>query len=316
MIEVSISCVTFNHEKFILDTLIGIDKQITDFEFELNICDDGSKDRTLEIVKEFNFKNEKLHVNIIENDTNLGSMMNFKKSMELSKGKYIAICAGDDYWLDEKKLQKQFDIMEEDDFCTICFHDCYKVDDNKNILGNWNYTERCLNKKVSLDDLFNFEKPVFIPYVPSYFLRKSAILPLPSFFVECFAEDMVYICLSLDKGYGICLNEKMAAYRKNNASVTSEWRNSKEKFMKVQKNAINTYRLLDEYTCNRHHKLFTKEINKVYIVNGLISHKLKFFINKNNIILISKYLKLIDYKTILKYWTPNCIIKSLRRCKL
>lgn len=312
MIKVSVSCVTYNHEKYILNTLYGFNDQITNFDFEVNICDDGSKDKTVDIIRKFKVTNPRLKINLYVNDFTLGPMKNFEKSMNLSSGEYIAICAGDDYWCDPYKLQNQFNIMEENKECSFCFHNCYKVDENNNKIGEWTHTPKCINEKINIEKLFSFEKNFFIPYVPSYFFRKKLILPLPNEFENCFAEDLVYVCIALDKGYGICLEEKMASYRVSPTSVTAEWRMNKEKSLNMQLKAIYTYEFLNRYTEFRHEFIFNKEIKKVrleYLMNKL---GLKVFFNKEGLSLFIHYAKYLRKRSILKYIFP-CIGKNYKR---
>lgn len=51
------------------------------------------------------------------------------------KGKYVAQCEGDDYWCDEKKLQKQVDYMEKHPECSYCFCNSYNVNLKSEIIG-------------------------------------------------------------------------------------------------------------------------------------------------------------------------------------
>lgn len=120
---VSISCTTYNHEKYIADSIEGFLMQKTDFPFEILIHDDASTDRTAEIVRSYEKKYPDIIKPIyqIENQHSQGnrvSWFNFKRA----KGKFIAICEGDDYWTDPYKLQKQVDIMERNPTSNICFH--------------------------------------------------------------------------------------------------------------------------------------------------------------------------------------------------
>jgi hypothetical protein len=102
----SISCLAYNHEKYIEDTLEGFLIQKTDFPFEIVIHDDASTDNTANIIREY----EALYPNIIkpiyqnENQFSKGinnsAMYNFPRL----RGKYVAICEGDDYWTDSNKL--------------------------------------------------------------------------------------------------------------------------------------------------------------------------------------------------------------------
>lgn len=124
---VSIIMITYGHEKFILKAIEGITIQITSFPIELIIADDCSPDRTQKIVlsslKE-NVLPENIRIEYTRHTINKGPNANFVWAAEQAKGKYIAICEGDDYWTDPLKLQKQVEILEQNlDYglsCTAC----------------------------------------------------------------------------------------------------------------------------------------------------------------------------------------------------
>jgi glycosyltransferase involved in cell wall biosynthesis len=117
----SICCITYNHEKFIEQTIEGFLMQQTDFPFEIVIHDDASSDDTATIVKRFADENpNKIRATIWS--TNKGMMLNFSGCMQDCCGKYIALCEGDDYWIDPYKLQKQVDFLEANEDYAICFH--------------------------------------------------------------------------------------------------------------------------------------------------------------------------------------------------
>lgn len=108
---VSVCMITYNHEKFISEAIEGVLMQKTNFPIELIIGEDCSTDNTRKIVKEY----EKKYPEIIVAQypqTNLGMMKNFTSVLQSARGKYIALCEGDDYWTDPLKLQKQVDFLE------------------------------------------------------------------------------------------------------------------------------------------------------------------------------------------------------------
>jgi len=108
----TVCVISYNQERFIQQTLDSILSQKTDFRFELLISDDASKDNTQKIIKEYELQ----YPNVIRNisrSKNVGSQKNFYSTMEEAKGKYIALCEGDDYWIDSNKLQKQVTFLEE-----------------------------------------------------------------------------------------------------------------------------------------------------------------------------------------------------------
>ena len=110
---VSISCITYNHEKYIRDCLDGFMMQKTDFPFEILIHDDASTDRTADIIREYekNFPNIIKPIYQTENQFSKGLMIGETFNFPRAQGDYIAICEGDDYWNSPDKLQKQIDMF-------------------------------------------------------------------------------------------------------------------------------------------------------------------------------------------------------------
>ena len=121
---VSILCVTYNHAAFIRSCLEGFVKQKCDFDFEVLIHDDASTDGTQEIIKEY-WKNYPEIIKPILQTENQWSKkaggMNLRFNYPRATGKYIALCDGDDFWIDEQKLQKQVTFLENNpDFSLVC----------------------------------------------------------------------------------------------------------------------------------------------------------------------------------------------------
>jgi glycosyltransferase involved in cell wall biosynthesis len=111
----SIICFAFNHEKFIKHALEGFVTQKTNFPFEIVIHDDASTDKTADIIREYEAKYPDLFKPIFQkiNQFSLEKGRVTKICYAAAKGKYIAICEGDDYWTDPLKLQKQVVFLEK-----------------------------------------------------------------------------------------------------------------------------------------------------------------------------------------------------------
>ena len=108
---VSVCCVTYNHADFIKQTLEGFVTQKTNFPFEVIIADDCSTDGQQDIIKEYAKKYPDI-IKPIFHSHNTGSYQNLLDAASACKGKYVAMCDGDDYWTDENKLQKQADFID------------------------------------------------------------------------------------------------------------------------------------------------------------------------------------------------------------
>lgn len=109
----SICCQTYNHKDYIEQAIEGFLMQQTDFHFEILLRDDASNDGTQEIVEAYAAKYpEKINPLIYSENQFQKGISPFRDNVKRAKGKYIAICEGDDYWTDPLKLQKQVDFME------------------------------------------------------------------------------------------------------------------------------------------------------------------------------------------------------------
>lgn len=118
---VSVHMITYNHEPYIRQAIEGVMMQQTDFEFELVIGEDCSRDKTREICFEYQRKHpDKIRVLWWhENVSKLGG--NDVRVTLHCRGDFIAFCEGDDYWIDPLKLQKQVDAMRDNPNVAFCF---------------------------------------------------------------------------------------------------------------------------------------------------------------------------------------------------
>lgn len=122
--KVSVVTITYGHEKYITETMDGVLMQNYPGEIELIIANDNSPDHTDEIVKNY-LSQKTIPKNVIikytKHETNKGMMPNFIWALQQAKGKYIALCEGDDYWTDPLKLQKQVDFLEKNEGYSMVF---------------------------------------------------------------------------------------------------------------------------------------------------------------------------------------------------
>ena len=106
-IMVSICCLTYNQEAYVRQALEGFVGQKTSFSYEILIHDDASTDRTAKIIREYALLYPDRVKPILQTEnqyakglTNVSGTYNFPRA----KGRYIAMCEGDDYWTDPYKL--------------------------------------------------------------------------------------------------------------------------------------------------------------------------------------------------------------------
>ena len=131
---VSILMPAYNHEKYISQAIESVLAQKTNYPYELLIHDDCSTDSTLTIAQNYATKFPD-KIKLFTEKENQGLMKSYKRLIEQSNGKYLAILESDDYWLDENKLQIQIDFLESNSDYGIVAGDIISIDENGNIIA-------------------------------------------------------------------------------------------------------------------------------------------------------------------------------------
>lgn len=146
--------VTFNHKRFIAQTIESIVHQKTEFPFKVFIGDDCSTDGTREICLQYKEAYPDL-IELVFNSVNhmQQNSANVYKACFSSGARYTAMCEGDDYWNDPYKLQKQIGFLETHETYVGCFHNTeerYQDDDTK---ASWLYCGYPGGRDISFDDM-------------------------------------------------------------------------------------------------------------------------------------------------------------------
>ncbi len=210
---VSVLVTTYQQEKYIAQCLDGLLKQKTNFDFEIIIGEDESTDNTREICKQYAEEHQdkiRLYLRdrkdsaIYDESGKFIKSINYFLTHKSSKGKYIAICEGDDYWTDPLKLQKQVDFLEKNEDYSICFHNVEVLEGDKIIGEIENYDKQ----DYTIEDLLqgNFIANVSV-------MRRNIIKELPGWVYECKAGDYALHILYSTCGKIHYVNENMAVYR-------------------------------------------------------------------------------------------------------
>lgn len=214
-IVVSICCLTFNHELYINQTLDSLLFQKTNFPFEIVIHDDASTDKTATIIKEYVEKYPSVFNPLFQTKNQKSiykSGMNPRFNFPRAKGKYIAICEGDDYWTDPYKLQKQVDFLEKNPDFNICFTRTELLKNNQ--LEQHKIPEK-ENGIYTFDDLLLHEN--FIATASVMF--RNNFNKIPDWFSTLPHGDMaVYLIVGRDTKIK-CLQDTTAVYRIHKSGV-------------------------------------------------------------------------------------------------
>ncbi len=134
--DISVLCITYNHEKYIGKALDGFLMQRGDFEYEILVHDDASSDGTVNILKEYKEKYPGKITLILQKENQYSKGINILRTYfyPLIRGKYIAFCEGDDFWIYDGKLQKQYELMEANPNISLCYHNALIYQKESDIL--------------------------------------------------------------------------------------------------------------------------------------------------------------------------------------
>lgn len=223
---VSVSVVTYQHAPYILDCLNGILMQKTSFPFEIIIGEDESTDGTRALCTDYAEKHPD-KVRLFLRDRKLSQLYNengnfitkFNTFWNIlsAKGKYIALCDGDDYWTDPFKLQKQVEFLEDNEEYVLCFHDSKEVDKENKVISR----SRLGNKWYDYSKDFMLGGP-FIPDNTVMFRNIFDNFPVPEFLFKAANDDTVlWHLLGFYGGGKFITNIDNSVYRLHDDSVWS-----------------------------------------------------------------------------------------------
>ena len=215
---VSISCITYNHVNYIEQCLDGFLEQETEYPFEILIHDDCSTDGTTEIIQKYSTKYPDIIKPMYETENQYqkgkpaGSLIwNFPRA----KGKYIALCEGDDYWVSSEKLQRQFDFMENHLDYSMCFSNaiinCDGVE-TKEITPNIKKTKTIKPSEIIQNG------GMFVPS-PSIFYRREILENYPEYNSQCWVGDYPLQIYCAMKGKIYFFNDSLVVYRSNSVGA-------------------------------------------------------------------------------------------------
>lgn len=239
-IKVSVICNAYNHGPYIRDALEGFVSQKTNFNYEVLIHDDASTDNTADIIREYEKKYPELIKPIYQIENQYSKGVNITKAFHLPrlKGKYVALCEGDDYWTDQEKLQKQYDAMEAHPELDICAHAVSKVQASNDRLI-------CYIAPSDKEIVFSTEEVIaggggFVG-TNSLFYRRELLEEQPEFRKYCPIDYSLQIHGAL-RGGMLFLPDNMAVYR---FLVAGSWtkRLANREYADAQRRKIN--RMLD-----------------------------------------------------------------------
>ncbi|MEX9884276.1 glycosyltransferase [Providencia rettgeri] len=282
-VYVSCVCITFNQEGYIRDAINGMLAQVTDYRFEVIIHDDVSNDNTRKILLEYKNK----YPNIIklvlqtENQYQQGKKIT-PLAIAHADGEYIALCEGDDYWIDEYKLQKQIKELISNPNVNLVITQALSLypDGTTEKFCNLGSTKRY----ISFADCILGPKKDFYP-TATFFFKRSIIVSLPDWFYTIAPVSDYYIQLFASYPVGcIYLPDITAVYRREAVGSWTSSTNLSDYILVLKKRIIcneligQTFKLnkIQKTSLKNRKALYFKELSFTYLKCNDIKNFIKF----------------------------------------
>lgn len=185
---ISVVITSYNYEKYISKTIESVLNQSYD-NFEIIIIDDGSKDSSLNIIKEYVSKYKNIYLYTHEGHINKGFVESMKLAINKAKGDYVAFCESDDFW-DKDNLNEKIKIIDRNKNAVIVSNNIFVFGDKVGVIERQNYinfVNNFLLKERNFINLKNNSSICFIPTLSAVLIKKEILdkldfnTPVPAF---------------------------------------------------------------------------------------------------------------------------------------
>ncbi|WP_110632921.1 glycosyltransferase family 2 protein [Salinicola salarius] len=259
-IQVTVVVPTFNHAPYLDQAMKGILGQKTSFPFKVVVYDDASTDGTSDIVKGYQQRYPEIVDAYIASFNHYSQDIPRTEHFSLLRGEYIAYCEGDDYWINEDKLQIQFDLLERYDV-NLCVHPAiiyFEESGRTDLFCSYGDKLSLLSPQLTYK-----LKNQFAP-TASYFLRQSCHASLQQFMEERRPGygDFFIEALCGEKPY-LYTPEVMSVYRRGHIGSYSAntSRNQTEELQRDFDNSIHNLNLLHKFIMTNENLLEERRLN-------------------------------------------------------
>jgi len=209
--KISVIVTTYNHEKYIKQCLESILCQKGDFNLEIIIGDDCSTDQTKEIIQNYEEEFSDI-IFILKSQENMGITKNLKRCLDACNGLYVAICEGDDYWIDEYKLQKQMILLSSNDHFSMVYSSIFINYEGDERLFFFNKEKPLINNEITTNALIDYN---YIGNFSCCMYKIKTIRSLPEDLFNLFIVDWAFNIACSEIGNIGFLDEYMSVYRKH-----------------------------------------------------------------------------------------------------
>lgn len=300
--DVSVLVITYNHKAYINKAIDSILMQKGNLEIEILICDDGSTDGTDFILKKYKEKYP-TKIKLYLRKINMAyPTRNIYELLKRAKGRYIAFLEGDDYWIDEYKLEKQVAYLDNNLDCGGYISNTITVDSNEKMDDRIFYQYIKHDKKYTWENYARLEMPgmlgVFMMRNPIDIIEDVSIL----YMADKMMGDITIYMLSLYMGKIFQSTEVLGAYRYvcnesadnfNSITINNKYKNYNilrfwlklEKYIKTHKCEISEIKNIKEaiieyksdYSIYSMIRLLGSRDNKKYLLFYLLSLNVNYY---------------------------------------
>lgn len=296
-ILVSVCMVAYNQEQYVRKALDGVLMQKVNFPFEIIISDDCSEDATPYILQEYATRYPKI-VKPIMGKANVGYPNNQRRSLEAAQGKYIALCDGDDYWIDPYKLQKQVDYMETHPDCAICFHNVMHEYEGNSCFRSLMLPPNFPNE-LTIEDVIS--RKWFLPSNSEMFRREY--LFFPEWYASVLHIDYVLNLLISQHGTLHYMPDVMAVYHHTSISVNAQHYEGEWGYMLFHSQTMKT--ILEHMFCildGRYHTILKNRIE--FYQSEIKRYEYEIYCQNHFFV---RCFRMKTYKRLIKYWLRKIV---------
>lgn len=261
-IKASVCMITYGHEKYIEEAILSILDQVVNFDFDLIISNDKSPDATDTKIKELikvHPKGER--IKYFKQETNLGITSNFVFALKQCEGEYIAICEGDDFWIDINKLQDDINFLDKNQDYSAVGSNSKVIYQHVQEKNNHLFSKFNKDSEFRSNDLiqsrkfhtatFTFRSKYFKNDFPLSVLSADRVLFL---LISCFGKIKYF-------------KKVTAVYRKNNGGIS----------LNVTSKQLKKDLIIPSYLKNYSNEINLKKL-KLFIINTIFNYSKKIYL--------------------------------------
>jgi len=207
--DVSILMLVYEHQEFVAQSIESVLNQKCDFQFELIIINDCSNDRSGQICRTFAEEYPSV-IRFVDNQSNMGMHQSFQTIWNMSRATLVAFCEGDDFWVDDSKLQTQVNLMQQNSGWNLCGAKAQTIElSNSGVWRTTGYIQPLVEKtEYSFDNMIS----AYHFHFSTVILRKQAV-EFPEWFQQVYCVDRPIYLIAVGERKAGYLNRVVSSYR-------------------------------------------------------------------------------------------------------